>query len=93
MDILVITKTWKEYSHLLRDLFTRLNDKAITLNFCKSNFGKYEVKFLGHIVNKDGIKPDPVHVEAIAQCPSSRNRKQLKSFLGMVGFLRLLFQE
>ena len=47
-----------------------------------------EVPFLGHILNKEGIKPDPSKVEAIHAILLPKNQPQLRRFLGMTGFYR-----
>jgi len=47
-----------------------------------------EVKYLGHIVNKDGIRADPDKVKAISQMPAPRNVSELRSFMGMASYYR-----
>ena len=36
-----------------------------------------EVNYLGHIVSKDGLKPDPDKVKAIDQMPEPTDREQI----------------
>ena len=43
--------------------------------------------FLGHIINKDGVKPDQLKVEAIVQMPQPTDVSELKRYLGMVNYL------
>ena len=49
--------------------------------------GRTEIKYIGHKISKDGIKPDENKIEAITKMPSPRNVKALKRFLGMIGYL------
>ncbi|XP_042242136.1 uncharacterized mitochondrial protein AtMg00860-like, partial [Homarus americanus] len=51
-------------------------------------FGQRQVKFLGHIVLEKGIEPDPENVEAVTECKTPTNVKQIRQFLGMCGFYR-----
>ena len=44
-----------------------LEESGIKLNLSKCTFGEAKVKFLGHLVSKEGCKPDPKNVEAIKQ--------------------------
>lgn len=44
----------------------------------KSEFLRKEVEFLGHVVTTEGVKPNPNKIEA----------KELKSFLGTIGYYR-----
>ena len=47
-----------------------------------------ELKFLGHIVNKDGIKPDPAKTRTIHEYPMPKDVTQVRTFLGMLNFFR-----
>ncbi|XP_039448651.2 uncharacterized protein K02A2.6-like [Culex pipiens pallens] len=45
-----------------------------------------QIKFLGHIVDKDGIRPDPSKTEAIAQMQPPKDVQQLRSYLGAINY-------
>ena len=47
-----------------------------------------EGNILGHIVSKEGVKIDTERVEVIKQIAHPRNKKEVQSFLGKIGFLR-----
>jgi hypothetical protein len=42
---------------------------------------KDEVVFLGHVVSKDGIKPDPTNIAIIVQWPRPSSSKAVKQFV------------
>ena len=42
------------------------------------------VKYLGHIVDKNGISVSPKKAKGIVEMPEPQNQQQLRSFLGMV---------
>ena len=46
------------------------------------------MEFLGHLVDKSGIRPLPAKVEAITKYPRPTTCSQLLSFLGMINFYR-----
>ena len=54
----------------------------------KCSFGYSELNFLGHLINKDGITISPDRVEEIQNWPVCQNVKDVRSFLGLVGFFR-----
>lgn len=54
----------------------------------KSEFLRKDVAFLGHIITPNGIKPNPSKIEAIQNYPIPKTTKQIKSFLGLVGYYR-----
>ena len=51
------------------------------------------IRCLGHILNEEGIQPDPDKVEAILNTKMTSNRKELKSFLGLIGYYRKFIQD
>ena len=59
-DLTVFSKERFDHVSHLRLVFMRCHKYGILLNPSKSIFGVDEVKLLGHIISKDGIKVDPV---------------------------------
>jgi hypothetical protein len=49
-------------------------------------FAQKEIKYLSHIMDKHGIRPDPKKVEAIQTWPVPKNVHDVRSFLGLVNF-------
>lgn len=47
-----------------------------------------KVEFLGHVVSGEGVEMDSRKVTAILDWPVPTNRKELMSFLGLIGFYR-----
>ena len=60
------------------------------LKIDKSYFAKSEVDYLGYIINREGIKPQPSKVQLIVHVPRPKMVKQIKSFAGMINFYRNL---
>ena len=60
----------------------------MTLNRSKCIFFKNEVTFLEHRVSDKSIAPGHEKVKANTKMEALTNRKELKSFLGMVNYLR-----
>jgi hypothetical protein len=53
-----------------------------------ANFLRKEVEFLGHVVTQDGIKPNSKKIEAIQKFPVPKTQREIKSFLGLLGYYR-----
>ena len=62
-------------------LQTRNNDQFFSS--CLS-FQSVHFSYLGHVINKDGIRPMTDKIEAIQNMPLPQDQKELRSFLGMV---------
>ena len=58
----------------------------LQINLKKSEFFCAEVKYLGYIVNEDGLKTDDDKVKPILEYPAPFNVRQLRRFLGMIGW-------
>ena len=86
-DILVVGKNKEEHDIRLHEVLDKLNRAGLTLNREKCQFGVDEVKFLGHILNKEGIRIDPEKEKAIKEMPAPIDRKSLRRFLAMVNYL------
>ena len=54
------------------------------LNIDKCKFFQPEVRFLGHIVGRDGIHPDPQRISKILDWPIPRNITELRGFNSLV---------
>lgn len=51
------------------------------------NLKRFKVKFMGHIVSKDGLKPDPNKVKAVEEMPQPTSKQEVLSLLGFVNYL------
>ncbi|XP_052757781.1 uncharacterized protein K02A2.6-like [Galleria mellonella] len=52
----------------------------------KCNFFSKEIKYLGYIINKEGVRADPEKINPILKMRAPANVSELKSFLGMINF-------
>ena len=86
-DVLVFGDTKEIHNARLRNVLRRLEGAGLTLNREKCEFGVDRVTFLGHVVSGEGVEADPEKVRAIREMGPPSNRKELKRFLGMVGYL------
>ncbi len=49
-------------------------------------FNAHEIEYLGYILTRDGIKPQPKKVQAILTLNPPNNIKELRHFLGIVQY-------
>lgn len=87
-DLLVASDSAEEHERHLRLLFERLREFGVVVNPNKCVFGRSELEFLGHRINRDGVSPLPDKVDAIRNCSVPTTVKQLRGFLGLVNFYR-----
>ncbi|PIK38997.1 hypothetical protein BSL78_24163 [Apostichopus japonicus] len=87
-DILVFSKSFDDHLVNLQRVFDRLRQQGLKIKPSKCTFFQSEVKYLGHRVTADGVRPDPDKVQAVKNWPEPQNVKDLRSFLGFCSFYR-----
>jgi hypothetical protein len=87
-DILICSKSEAEHQAHVRLVLEVLKRENFYVCKAKSSFAQKEVKYLGHIVDKQGIRPDPKKVEAVQTWPVPKNIHDVSSFLGLVNYLQ-----
>ena len=86
-DILVFGKDEGEHCERLVKVLKRLESAHVTLNPSKCEFSKTTIKFLGHIIDCNGVKADPDKTKAITEMEAPRSVSDLRRFLGLVNQL------
>ena len=86
-DILIGACNWKEQNETLCSVFQRAEDYGITFNKPKCHFGQTQITFYGYRVDQEGLKPTPEKVQSIYECEPPRSKSEVRSFLGMTGYL------
>lgn len=92
-DIIVFSTSLQEHIESLTKVFQRLRNANLKIQLDKSEFLRKEIAFLGHIVTPNGVKPNPNKIKAIKDFPLPRTEKQIKSFLGLLGYYRKFIKD
>lgn len=87
-DLLVVSPDFETHLDMLRTVSKRLTKAGLTINMSKSKFCYREVKYLGYIVGGGKLSTDPEKVEAITKITAPKNVKDVRRFLGTVGWYR-----
>jgi len=77
----------KDHNHNLEELLKRLKNRGCKLNKEKLSLLQEELIFYGHVISREGLKPDPQKVAAIKQMEKPRSKEEVHRFLGMVNYL------
>ena len=82
----MLVKSLQEENHIadLLQVFNILRESRLRLNASKCTFGVSSGKFLGHIVSRRGIKPNPDQIAALVDSVKLKNIKQVQRLTGMV---------
>lgn len=84
---MVHAKTQEEHDSILEKAFKIAAENNVKFNSSKCKFSVSEVKYLGHIISAEGLKPDPSKVTAIKNMEIPLNKQDLQRFLGMITYI------
>ena len=87
-DVLVASKRYEEHLKHLREVFERLHKANLKLKPKKCCFLRPEVHFLGHVISREGIRPDPMKTEKVRNYPQPVDMTGLRRFLGLASYYR-----
>ncbi|XP_058122771.1 uncharacterized protein K02A2.6-like [Anopheles ziemanni] len=85
-DIIIGGRTASEHNESLFAVLNRMQEYGFTLRASKCAFEKAQIKYLGHIIDGHGIRPDPEKVATIANLPEPKDVTGVRSFLGAINF-------
>ncbi len=77
----------EEHQQCLEAVLKRIEEAGATLNKDKCEFCKDSIKFLGHIIDQNGIQSDPDKTSAVIQMPIPQSLTDLRRFMGLVNQL------
>ncbi|KZR95614.1 Uncharacterized protein APZ42_010557, partial [Daphnia magna] len=94
-DIIVYSQTVEEHVKRLGSVFECLKFANLKVKLKKCLFAQTRLQALGHVVDKDGIAPDPEKICAVREFPrppanatNAQKIKHVKSFIGLCSYYR-----
>ena len=87
-DIIIFSKNELEHLKHLEEIFTRLERFGLKMKREKCDFLKRHIQYLGHLITEEGFTPLPEKLESIHKMPRPKSAKEVKQFLGLIGYYR-----
>ena len=91
-DIIIFSKTEEDCLQHLEEIFVRLHKFGLKMKCEKCSFFKKHIQYLGHVVSEKGFEPLLEKLESICKMPATRTAKEVKQFLGLIGYYRKFVQ-
>ena len=66
-DILIYSRTRKEYTRYIRQVLKRLRNTSLYTKLLKCEFIIHKIKFLGLIIGRDSLRIDPNKIKTIVK--------------------------
>ncbi|XP_049897830.1 uncharacterized protein LOC126388653 [Epinephelus moara] len=87
-DIIIYSPDFSSHLQHLDEVFKKLWQHGLKLRLDKCKLLQHEVKFLGHVVDQNGVRPDPDKISAVLDWPIPNTIRQVRAFLGLAGYYR-----
>ena len=79
-DVLVFSRTLEEHLDHLQRVIIRLQEVGLKLKPAKCHFAREQVEYLGHLITRSGLKPNPKLVAAVCKFPAPHDPKTVRHF-------------
>ena len=87
-DILILGNSFEEHLALVDKVLGVMQEHGLKIKLPKCSWVQTEVKYLGHLVGRTGMKKLPAYVQKVDEFPKPTTVRELRSFLGFVNFQR-----
>ena len=84
--ICVFAETADQMLDRIQLVFNRLKEFSLKIKPKKSHFFQAEVDFLGHVLSKNGVSPNPEKIEKVRDWPTPTSSKEVHSFIGLASY-------
>ena len=87
-DVVIATPTLEDHIDRLDEVFGCMKRAGLKCKPSKCEILRDSIKYLGRMVDRHGVRPDPETVEAVLTWKAPRTDTQLLSFLGFANYYR-----
>ena len=87
-DVVIPTPTLDDHIDRLDEVFGCMKRAGLKCKPSKREILRDSIKYLGRMVDRHGVRPDPEAVEAVLTWKAPRTDTQLLSFLGFANYYR-----
>ena len=91
-DILIYSSDLVTHLSHMKIVLEVLRKNEMYANKKKCSFTKSKVEYLGHIISGKGMEVDPEKIRAIKTWPPPVNVREIRGFLGLIGYYRKFVQ-
>jgi hypothetical protein len=87
-DVILASHNEEEHLRDIENFLHILIKFGLKLRLDKCAFGKNEIRYLGFLISKLGVRPDPKNVASVQKFQPPKTLTQLRSFIGAVSYFR-----
>lgn len=86
-DVILASPDFKDHISSLKTVLERFREHNLKVKPSKCYFAAKEIKYLGFLVSKDGIKPDPEKVSSLLNMSAPTTNKEVERLCGFINYL------
>ncbi|UYV63679.1 hypothetical protein LAZ67_2005286 [Cordylochernes scorpioides] len=87
-DIIIGGSSMKDHDKKLNQVLSRLREVNLMLNDAKSIYRQKSLKFLGHIIDDNGVHLDEELMKPLLDAPPPKDNSGLRSLIGMINWFQ-----
>lgn len=92
-DLIIASATFEEHITTLVRVRDNLKEAGLTVNLKKCEFCRPELKYLGYVIDRQGLRTDPDKIACVKDFPRPNRVKQVRSFLGLCSYYRKFIKD
>lgn len=92
-DIIVYGRNFDEHIARVEEVLERIKIAGLKLKPNKSNMFQTSVVFIGHVVSKEGVKPNPANIAKVVDWPQPKTAKQIRQFVALGSYYRRFIKD
>lgn len=85
-DILIYSSTFEEHIRHIRNVLEAIIKEGFRLKLQKCTFASDSVKYLGHVIQNNSVRPLKDNLVSIRHFPTPKTQKNIRQFLGKINF-------
>ncbi|XP_065085260.1 uncharacterized protein K02A2.6-like [Ochlerotatus camptorhynchus] len=85
-DVVVGGVDEADHKKNLDAVFQRMKEFGFTVRVEKCTFGQGQIRYLGHLLDRHGLRPDPAKIETIVKLPVPTDVSGVRSYLGTINY-------
>ncbi|UYV79909.1 hypothetical protein LAZ67_18001024 [Cordylochernes scorpioides] len=87
-DIIIGDSSMEDHDKKLNQVLSRLKEVNLMLNDAKSIYRQKSLKFLGHIIDDNGVHLDEELMKPLLDAPPPKDKSGLRSLIGMINWFQ-----
>lgn len=87
-DVILTSNTFAEHIELLKEVHEQLSNANLTVNFRKCQFLRKSLKYLGYVVDSQGLRTSSEKIRSIVEYPQPKNATEIRRFVGLCSWFR-----